>query len=215
MASALRWQLKFTTIFMDKPASNINLALKLTVFRVVLIPVFLLVYFMDFLGSNWVALGIFSVASATDFFDGYVARRYQQLSQLGALLDPVADKLLIVVVLIALIARHAEGFEGIFMMLCGIVIIGREIVISALREFMAGLGIRSAVAVKYLGKVKTTVQIFALGFLIVYDKIWFIPSREIGWGLLFLAAVLAVWSMVDYLQSARRAIDKEDIDVYR
>lgn len=194
---------------------KMNLALKLTVFRVALIPVYLLIYFMDFPFSNWLAWGIFSVASVTDFFDGYIARKYDQSSKLGALLDPVADKLLIAVVLISLIVKHSTGWEGLFIMICAVIIIGREMVISALREFMAGLNIRNAVAVQYIGKVKTTAQIFALGFLIVYDKTWFIPTKEIGWLLLFIASVLTVWSMLDYFKSAFSALRDNDIDIYK
>lgn len=194
---------------------EINLALKLTLFRVVLIPVYLWIYFMDFPYSNWVAWGIFSIASITDFFDGYIARKYNQGSKLGALLDPVADKLLIAVVLISLVVKHSQGWEGIFIMICAVIIIGREIIISALREFMAGLNIRNAVAVQYLGKVKTTVQIFALGFLIVYDKTWFIPTKQIGWLLLAIAAILTVWSMVDYFKSAFKALKEHNINIYQ
>ncbi len=194
---------------------QMNFALKLTVFRVALIPLYLLIFFSDFPYSNWVAWSIFSIASITDFFDGYVARKYNQSSTLGAMLDPVADKLLIAVVMISLLIKHPEGLEGIFLMICAVVIIGREIAISALREFMAGLNIRNAVAVQYIGKVKTTVQIFALGFLIVYDKTWFIPTKQIGWGLLFIATVLTVWSMVDYFKSAFAAFKDNDIDIYK
>lgn len=194
---------------------KMNFATQLTAFRVVLIPLYLLIYFMDFPFSNWVAWGIFSIASITDFFDGYVARKYNQSSKLGAMLDPVADKLLVTVVLISLVTKHSEGWEGLFIMLCAVIIIGREIVISALREFMAGLNIRNAVAVQYIGKVKTTAQIFALGFLIVYDKTWFIPTKQIGWALLFIAAVLTVWSMVDYFKSAIVALRDNDIDIYQ
>lgn len=194
---------------------RMNFALQLTVFRIILIPLYLLIYFMDFPMSNWVAWGIFSIASVTDFFDGYIARKYNQSSKLGALLDPVADKLLITVVLISLVTRHAEGFEGIFMMICTVIIIGREIVISALREFMASLAIRNAVAVQYLGKVKTTVQIFALGFLIVYERAGFIPTREIGWLLLLIAAILTVWTMIDYFKAAFTALKNKQIDIYQ
>lgn len=194
---------------------KMNLALKLTVFRIVLIPLYLLIYFMDFPFSNWVAWGIFSIASVTDFFDGYIARKYNQSSKFGALLDPVADKLLIAVVLISLVTKHSAGWEGIFMMLCAVIIIGREIVISALREFMAELNIRNAVAVQYLGKVKTTAQIFALGFLIVYDKTWFIPTKEIGWTLLSIASVLTVWTMIDYFKAAFNALQENHIDIYK
>lgn len=195
--------------------SQMNLATRLTAFRVVLIPLYLLIYFMDFPFSNWVAWGIFSIASITDFFDGYVARKYNQSSKLGAMLDPVADKLLVAVVLISLLTKHAEGLEGLFIMVCSVIIIGREIAISALREFMAGLNIRNAVAVQYIGKVKTTAQIFALGFLIVYDKTWFIPTKEIGWTLLFIASALTLWSMVDYFKSAFKALKSNNINIYQ
>ncbi len=192
-----------------------NLATKLTVFRIVLIPLYLLLYFMDFPFSNWVSWGVFAIASITDFFDGYIARKYNQGSKLGAMLDPVADKLLITVVLISLVTKHSEGLEGLFIMICAVIIIGREILISALREFMAGLNIRNAVAVQYIGKVKTTAQIFALGFLIVYEKAWFIPTKQIGWILLFVAAVLTVWSMFDYFKSALKALESNNIDIYQ
>ncbi|PID66279.1 MAG: CDP-diacylglycerol--glycerol-3-phosphate 3-phosphatidyltransferase [Gammaproteobacteria bacterium] len=192
-----------------------NFATQLTFFRVVLIPLYLLIYFIDFPFSNWIAWGIFAIASITDFFDGYVARKYDQNSKLGAMLDPVADKILVAVVLISLLTRHSQGWEGIFMMLSTVIIIGREIIISALREFMSGLNIRNAVAVQYIGKVKTTVQIFALGFLIVYEKTWFIPTKQIGWLLLFIAAVLTLWSMIDYFKSAFKALRDNDIDIYQ
>lgn len=194
---------------------KMNLALRLTVFRVALIPLYLLIYFMDFPFSNWVAWGIFSIASITDYFDGYYARKYNQSTALGAMLDPVADKLLVAVVLISLLTKHSEGWEGIFIMLCSVIIIGREIVISALREFMSGLNIRDAVAVQYIGKVKTTAQILALGFLIVYDKTWFIPTKQIGWLLLLIASVLTVWSMVDYFKAAFASLKKNNIDIYK
>ncbi len=194
---------------------EMNIALKLTVFRVLLIPLYLLLYFMDFPWQNWVAWGVFAIASLTDFFDGYLARKYHLSSKLGALLDPVADKILVAVVMISLLIKHSAGWEGIFLMLCAVVIIGREIVISALREFMSGLNIRNAVAVQYIGKVKTTVQIFALGFLIVYEDALFIPTKEIGWMLLFVAAVLTVWSMMDYFKSAIVALNEHDIDIYK
>ncbi len=195
--------------------NQMNLPLKLTVFRVVLIPLYLLIYFMDFPLQNWAAWAVFAVASVTDFFDGYLARKHNQSSKLGAMLDPVADKILVAVVMISLLVKHASGWEGIFLMLCAVVIIGREIVISALREFMSGLNIRNAVAVQYIGKVKTTVQIFALGFLIVYEDLLFIPTKEIGWILLFVAAFLTVWSMIDYFKSAILALKDNNIDIYR
>ncbi|PID61160.1 MAG: CDP-diacylglycerol--glycerol-3-phosphate 3-phosphatidyltransferase [Gammaproteobacteria bacterium] len=193
-----------------------NFALKLTVFRVMLIPLYLLIYFLfEFPFQNWIAWGVFAIASVTDFFDGYIARKYNQSSKLGAMLDPVADKILVAVVMISLLVKHADGWEGLFLMICAVIIIGREIVVSALREFMSGLNIRNAVAVQYIGKVKTTAQIFALGFLIVYEDAWFIPTKEIGWILLFIAAFLTLWSMVDYFKSAIKALGEQGIDIYQ
>lgn len=192
-----------------------NLALKLTLFRVILIPLFLLIYFLPFAGSNWVAFAIFVIASVTDFFDGWIARTYQQETLLGAFLDPVADKILICVILIAVLTKHAGGWLGLYLMLCTIIIIGREIIISALREFMAARQIRGAVAVKFIGKVKTTAQIFALGFLIVYEHAGWIPTWEIGYLLLGVASVLTLWSMVDYFKAAFKALEKQGEDLVK
>lgn len=190
-----------------------NLALKLTLFRVLLIPLYLLVYFLPFAGSNWLAFAIFVVASITDFFDGWIARKYNQETNLGAFLDPVADKILISVILISVLTQHAEGWLGIYLMICTIVIIGREILISALREFMAQRQVRNAVAVKYIGKVKTTAQIFALGFLIVYEHAGWIPTWEIGYILLGVASILTVWSMIDYFSAAFKALAAKGEDL--
>lgn len=192
-----------------------NIALKLTIFRVVLIPLYLFIFFFDFPFANWLAWGVFAVASFTDYLDGYYARKYNQSTALGAMLDPVADKLLVAVVLVSLVWKHSEGWEGVFIMISTVIIIGREILISALREFMSGLNIRSAVAVQYIGKVKTTAQIFALGFLIIYKDVWGIPTKEIGWALLFVASVLTVWSMLDYFKSAIVSLKDHNIDIYK
>ncbi len=192
-----------------------NLALKLTIFRIILIPLYLLIYFLPFAGSNWVAWSIFSIASVTDFFDGYIARKYNQSSKLGAMLDPLADKVLITVILISILVKHADGIAGIYIMICASIMISREIIISTLREFMSSLNINNAVAVKYIGKVKTTVQIFALGFLIVFDKTWFIPTYQIGYLLLGASTVLTIWSMFDYFKAAGKALKENNINLYK
>ncbi len=192
-----------------------NLALKLTIFRIVLIPLYLIIYFLPFAGSNWVAWFVFSIASVTDFFDGYIARKYNQSSKLGAVLDPLADKILITVILISILVKHADGFAGIYIMICSSIIISREIFVSTLREFMSSQNINNAVAVKYIEKVKTTVQIFALGFLIVFDKTWIIPTYQIGYTLLGISAILTVWSMFDYLRSASSALKEHNIDMFK
>ncbi len=169
---------------------QMNIALKLTIFRVVLIPLYLFIFFFDFPFANWLAWGVFAVASFTDYLDGYYARKYNQSTALGAMLDPVADKLLVAVVLVSLVWKHSEGWEGVFIMI-------------------------SAVAVQYIGKVKTTAQIFALGFLIIYKDVWGIPTKEIGWALLFVASVLTVWSMLDYFKSAIVSLKDHNIDIYK
>lgn len=192
-----------------------NVALQLTFFRVFLVPLYLVAFLWDFPGNHWVAFAIFSLASVTDFFDGYIARRFNQTSKLGALLDPVADKLLIAIVLLSLLLKHSEGIAGLFLLICTAIIIGRDILISALREFMATLNIGDAVAVKYIGKLKTTVQILALGFLIVYEPVWILPNAMIGYVLLGLAAILTVWSMVDYFRAALASLQAKNIDIYK
>lgn len=192
-----------------------NLALQLTLFRVVLIPLFLLIYFIPFPGNNWVAFAVFVVASVTDFFDGWIARSFNQETTLGAFLDPVADKILISVILISVLTKHSDGLLGLYLMICTIIIIGRELLISALREFMAQRQVRNAVAVKFIGKVKTTAQIFALGFLIVYEHAGWIPTWEIGYLLLGLASFLTVWSMMDYFVAAFKALAAQGEDLLK
>ncbi len=191
-----------------------NLALKLTLFRVVLIPLFLVIYLIPFPYHNWVAFIVFVAASVTDFFDGWIARKFNQETNLGAFLDPVADKILVSVILIAILTKHADGLLGLYLMICTIIIIGREIIISALREFMAKKNVHSAVAVKFIGKVKTTTQIFALGFLIVYEHAGWIPTWEIGYLLLGLSSVLTLWSMWDYFVAAFKALENSKEQLY-
>lgn len=175
-----------------------NPAMTLTVMRIALIPLFVLAFYLPFSEHRWVAWGIFATASITDYFDGHLARKYGWTSTLGAFLDPVADKLLVAVVLIALVSAHPT-----FLMILGaMIIIVREIGISALREFMASAGKRDIVAVNNMGKIKTFAQIFALGFLIIYQPVGFIPTAFIGYALLVIASALTLWSMIAYFRVA-------------
>ncbi|MCL5041252.1 MAG: CDP-diacylglycerol--glycerol-3-phosphate 3-phosphatidyltransferase [Gammaproteobacteria bacterium] len=169
----------------------------LTSLRVVLIPVFILFYYLPFGWSYLAAAIIFTVASVTDWLDGYLARKLNQSTPFGAFLDPVADKLMVVVALILLVQSHAN----FWMTLPAMVIIGREIVISALREWMAELGARAQVAVSNLGKYKTTAQMVALIVLLANPAVftWWVL---LGYLLLGIAAVLTLWSMVLYLRAA-------------
>ena len=149
---------------------------------------------------------VFIVAAVTDWFDGWVARRMEQTSQFGAFLDPVADKLLVTVALILLLHR----MDNLFITLAAMVVIGREIVISALREWMAQLGQRASVAVTGIAKVKTGVQMTAIPILLWYPSE---PAGEtlrlLGFFLLALAVVLTLWSMVLYFRAFLATLEAE------
>ncbi len=175
-----------------------NIPNTLTLLRIVLIPVFVLVFYLPFAWSNEAACIIFVVAAVTDMLDGYLARRLNQLSKLGAFLDPVADKLMIAVALVLILERQPT----ILLALPAAVIICREITVSALREWMAELGARSKVAVSVLGKIKTISQMVALGFLIFHESVLGLPVYGIGLVLLYVAAILTLVSMFQYLKVA-------------
>jgi CDP-diacylglycerol---glycerol-3-phosphate 3-phosphatidyltransferase len=175
-----------------------NIPNQLTLLRILLIPVFVLVFYLPFEWNNLVACIIFILAAVTDILDGYLARRLNQTSSLGAFLDPVADKLMVAVVLVLLVQQNPD----IYLTLAAAVIIGREITVSALREWMAEIGARSKVAVSVLGKVKTIAQMVALGFLIFEKSVLGLPVYTIGLVLLYIAALLTLISMFQYLLAA-------------
>lgn len=176
----------------------------LTLMRIVLIPVFIGVFYIPLPGAHEVAAGIFALASLTDWLDGHLARKLGQISPLGAFLDPVADKLLVASALLMLVGNR----DIPYIVLPSIVIVGREIVISALREWMAEVGKRASVAVGYVGKVKTAIQMIALVLLILYHPLtsWL---GFIGFILLYMAAILTIWSMVIYLMIAWPELSKK------
>lgn len=176
----------------------VNLPNYLTLFRIGLIPVFVLVFYLPFGWSNLVACIIFVVAALTDWLDGFFARKLRQISKLGAFLDPVADKLMVAVVLVLLVERY----PGLVLSLPAAVIIGREITVSALREWMAELGAGSRVAVTIYGKIKTTAQMTSLPLLIYHDPLYDIPIHTVGLFLLYIAAGLTLASMCQYVASA-------------
>ena len=185
----------------------INIPNSLTILRILLIPVMVVVFYVPFKHHLWVAAGIFALAAITDWFDGYLARRLGQMTAFGAFLDPVADKLLVVIALVLLVERH----DTLLFTLAACVIIGREIVISALREWMAELGERTSVAVSYVGKVKTAFQMVAIFGLLAID-----PDTEASWllavsyVLLYTAALLTLWSMFVYLRAAWAVVRVRD-----
>jgi len=169
----------------------------ITVLRILLIPVFVLVFYLPFSWSYMIAASIFTLACLTDWFDGYLARSLGQVSKLGAFLDPVADKLLVAIALVLIVGEKNIPYLAI----PAAVIIGREIAISALREWMAEIGKRTSVAVSLVAKFKTTIQMIALIILLAYypGDYW---VACLGSALLYLAALLTLWSMFIYLKIA-------------
>jgi CDP-diacylglycerol--glycerol-3-phosphate 3-phosphatidyltransferase len=179
-----------------------NLPNLLTFLRIALIPVFVVVFYLPLSWSHIGAAALFALAGATDWLDGYLARRLGQTSAFGAFLDPVADKLMVGVTLVLLVDVNPTPFSGVLLALPAAVIIGREIVISALREWMAELGERTQVAVSVIGKIKTSAQMLALLLLLYRESIGDFPTAEAGFVLLYVAAVLTLWSMMIYLRAA-------------
>jgi len=168
----------------------------LTLSRIVMIPVFVFIFYMPVQWSYVVSAAIFSLAALTDWLDGYLARKLNQSTPFGAFLDPVADKLMVAVALAVLIEEHA----ALILTLPAIIIIGREIVISALREWMAEIGSRASVAVSYIGKIKTVAQMAAIIGLLAFPPS--VVQSDIAIGLLYVAAGLTLWSMGLYLKAA-------------
>lgn len=172
-----------------------TLANQLTLMRIVLIPLFVVVFYLPFAWAHIVSCLIFSVAAITDWADGYVARKYNQSTPFGAFLDPVADKLMVAIALLLLVSVH---HQSAWFVVGASVIVGREIIISALREWMAALGKRASVAVSYIGKIKTTLQMIAIIVLLADIKALYL----VGYLALGGAAVLTLWSMIIYLRAA-------------
>lgn len=181
----------------------------LTLLRIALIPVFVLLYYLPNSWSYLAATLVFSLAAFTDWLDGYLARRLGETSAFGAFLDPVADKLMVATALVLIVDTNPSGLSGIWIALPSVVIVGREIAVSALREHMAELGARAKVAVSMMGKVKTTTQMIALLLLIYQMPIGMLPTVSIGVIMLYIAAALTLWSMVLYLKAAMPVLTKQ------
>ena len=177
----------------------------LTLLRIALIPVFVVVFYLPFAWAPPVSALIFALAAVTDWFDGWLARRWNETSPFGAFLDPVADKLMVVVALVLILQADPRVAMAIPVM----VIIGREITISALREWMAELGARKRVAVSWLGKSKTAAQMLAIVLLLYRFPLGLLPTYDIGIGLLVIAAALTLWSMSLYLLAAWPELSRE------
>jgi CDP-diacylglycerol--glycerol-3-phosphate 3-phosphatidyltransferase/cardiolipin synthase len=182
---------------------ELNLPTVLTLIRIALIPLFVVVFFLPFWWARPAAAIIFSLAGITDWLDGYYARKLGLTSSFGAFLDPVADKLMVAVALVLIVQTD----HRLVISLSAAVIIGREIAISALREWMAELGRRHHVAVTGVAKLKTIFQITALIMMIFKLDLWILPMYPLGSVLLVLAAALTLWSMFIYLKAAWESLE--------
>jgi len=170
----------------------------LTLLRIALMPVMVLFFYLPYDWSSIAAAVVFILAAVTDWLDGYVARRMDQMTSFGAFLDPVADKLMVATALVILVSRN----PAVLFTLSAAIIIGREIAISSLREWMAEMGKRGHLKVTGMGKLKTIFQMTAISFLLFGQDLFGLPLNLIGLILLYLAAALTLWSMWVYLHAA-------------
>jgi CDP-diacylglycerol--glycerol-3-phosphate 3-phosphatidyltransferase len=183
---------------------KLNLPNALTWFRILAIPLVVFVFFWPELVGHPTAWArpasglLFALAGITDYFDGYLARRLKQTSNFGAFLDPVADKLMVSTALVLLV----QADPNVALAVVAAIIIGREITVSALREWMSQLGARANVAVTFLGKWKTALQIVGIGLMLYQVPLFGLPSYRLGEWLLYVAAALTLGSMIDYLRAA-------------
>ena len=172
----------------------------LTLLRILLIPVLVALTYTPFVWRFWAAAAVFLVAAITDWFDGYLARTLNQTSAFGRFLDPVADKLMVAAALVILVQWHSNNA---LMVISAVIIISREITISALREWMAQIGASKSVAVNFLGKLKTTFQMIAIPLLLFNDSLLgIVDASVLGAWLIYVAAVLTLWSMFYYMKLA-------------
>ena len=175
-----------------------NVPNAVTAFRILVIPLVVLVFYLPIDWARPASGVLFGLAGVTDWLDGYLARRLNQTSAFGAFLDPVADKLMVSTALVLLV----QSDPNLLLTMVAVVIIGREIAVSALREWMSALGEGAQVAVTYFAKWKTTLQIFGISFMLYEYPQFGWPIYGIGMSLLLAAVVLTLWSMFDYLKAA-------------
>lgn len=185
----------------------------LTFARLFVIPLFVLAYYWRSPWSNFLTTALFLIGAITDWLDGYLARRLNQASAFGAFLDPVADKLLVAAALILLVSSPglaAHSLSHRLFAVAVLVIIGREITISALREWMSEIGRRGSVAVSLVGKIKTAAQMTAIPFMLFRHVVAGFRIFWVGEVLLYMAAILTLWSMTTYLRAAWPQLSRED-----
>ena len=180
---------------------KLNFPTYLTLFRLALIPLFVVVFYLPITYSPEITTFIFFIASITDWFDGYLARKWNQTTPLGAFLDPVADKVLVAVAFVCVVEYYHTWW--ITIPIC--IMIAREIIISALREWMAELGERNKVAVSIWGKIKTTAQMLALGGMLWRQSDL---METLAFILLYIASALTIWSMLQYLKASKGSLLK-------
>ena len=179
-------------------AIEFNLPTYLTLLRIALIPLLAIVFYLPWEYANIASTFIFFIAGFTDWLDGYLARKMSLETAFGAFLDPVADKLMVAFVLVLIV--HVQNSTPLA--IASAIIIGREITVASLREWMAEIGQKAKVKVSPLGKWKTTAQMLAIGFLLYREDLLGLPINLIGCWLLYIAALLTFWSMVNYLSAA-------------
>ncbi len=184
----------------------------LTLLRIALVPVLVLFFYLPYDWSNLACTVVFVLAAVTDIADGYIARKTGQMSRFGEFLDPVADKIMVATALILLVQRQ-ENYQVIFA-LSAAIIIGRELTISALREWMSEIGEQALLKVSGMGKLKTIFQMTAIGVLLYHENMGWIPTALIGELLLYAAAALTLWSMWVYLKAAWPVISDPKFHVH-
>ncbi len=173
-----------------------------TLLRIILIPVLVITFYLPTANGHWMAAGVFFIAALTDWLDGWIARNLNLTSKFGAFLDPVADKMLVAVTLVLLVSKLS------YLAIPALIIVCREIVVSALREWMAEIGKRASVTVSYIGKIKTLLQMIAAIFLLAYNPLATTGYKlqqflaVVGYSSLYIAAILTIWSMFLYLKVA-------------
>jgi CDP-diacylglycerol--glycerol-3-phosphate 3-phosphatidyltransferase/cardiolipin synthase len=178
--------------------SHFNLPNALTWLRIFMVPAIIVLFYLPYSWADPAACAGFALAGITDTLDGYYARKWHQTSRLGAFLDPVADKLIVAAALVLIVSKDTRWF----VVMMAIVIIGREIAVSALREWMAEIGARARIAVSGWGRIKTIVQIVGLSMMLFRQDLFGLPIYRMGLALSMVAMVLTLWSMFLYLQAA-------------
>lgn len=179
-------------------ALEFNIPTYLTLLRIAFIPLLAIIFYLPWQHANVACTAIFMIAGFTDWLDGYLARKMEQETAFGAFLDPVADKLMVAFVLVLLVETESSPYLTI----PAAIIIGREITIASLREWMAEIGQKATVKVSQLGKWKTTAQMLSITLLLYGENLAGLPIKTIGYWLLYIAAILTLWSMINYLTAA-------------